>query len=131
MYSGYEQKQRPLPSHRKGPFSMYTDTVTIQRVSIPRSRMCSFTASMDTSFDGRYLRPKLLPHRSFQRAAPVVFYLDSLGGFQPSPFMEVKVYHHFCHTISKITLIYHIITIVGLFNSWLNTRGIKAESRLI
>jgi len=28
---------------------MYTDTITIQRVSIPSSRMCSFTASMGTS----------------------------------------------------------------------------------
>jgi len=45
---GYQQ-QRPLPSHREGPFSMCTDTVTIYRVSIPCSRIWSFTVSMGTS----------------------------------------------------------------------------------
>ena len=43
------QIQRPLPSHREGPFYMCTDTVTIYRVSIPFSRICSLTASMGTS----------------------------------------------------------------------------------
>ena len=41
--------KRPLPSHREGPFPMYTDTITIQRVSIPSSIICSLTASIGTS----------------------------------------------------------------------------------
>ena len=41
-------KKRPLPFLRRA-FFMCTDTVTIYRVSIPRSRICFFTASIGTS----------------------------------------------------------------------------------
>ena len=47
--TGYlNKKEGPSKSHREGPFSMCTDTISIYRVSIPFSRMWSFTASMGT-----------------------------------------------------------------------------------
>ena len=42
-------KKAPPKSHREGPFSMCTDTVSIQRVSIPFSLICCLTASIGTS----------------------------------------------------------------------------------
>ena len=50
------QKERPLSSHRKGPFKKCTDT-SIYRVSIPLSLMC-FTSSIS--------KPLLVPSLSMQ-----------------------------------------------------------------
>jgi len=84
------------PKSSEGAFVMCTDTTTIQRVSIPRSLICSFTASMGTSSLWKIPAAKaasaLVLSNISEKCSTLPAPLEAMTGMVPSQLTNFKIY---------------------------------------